>query len=50
MALKTPTNLWKQMAICQYLTQDPKSTKFELFRGFLGLRMTLKNVRNDVKN
>ena len=48
-ALETPKNLWKHMAICQYLTQDTKSTKFEPFWGFLGLGMTLTTVRNGVK-
>ena len=33
-ALETPKNLWKHMAICQYLTQDTKSTKFEPFGRF----------------
>ena len=33
-----------------YLTQDPKSTKFEPFRGFLGLGLTLTKARNGVKN
>ena len=32
-ALETQTNLWKQLSIFQYLIQDPKSTKFELFGG-----------------
>ena len=38
------------MAICQYLTQDQESTKFEPFRGFLGLGLTLTKARNGVKN
>ena len=49
-ALETPTNFWKQLSICESLTQNQKSTKFEPFGGFLGLGMTLKYARNGVKN
>ena len=40
-ALETPTNLWKHLAICQYLTQDTKSTKIDPSGGFLALGMTI---------
>ena len=50
MALETPTNLWKHMAICQHLNHDQESSKFEPFKGFLGLGLTLTKARNGVKN
>ena len=40
-ALETLTNLWKHLAICQYLTQDTKSTKIDPSGGFLALGMTI---------
>ena len=50
-ALETPTNLWKHLAICQYLTQDTKSTKINPFGGFiLAIGTTSINWRNGVKN
>ena len=40
-ALETLTNLWKHLVICQYLTQDTKSTKIDPSGGFLALGMTI---------
>ena len=49
-ALETPTNLWKHLVKCQYLTQDTDSTKNGVFRVFLALGLTSINWRNGVKN
>ena len=49
-ALKTQPNLWKQLSICQCISQGPKITKFELLEGFLALGMTIINRVNGVKN
>ena len=45
-ALKTQPNLWKQLSICQCISQGPKITKFELLEGFLALGMTIINRVN----
>ena len=43
-ALETPTNLWKHLAKCQYLTQNTDSTKIGAFRGFFSSWLDLNQL------
>ena len=43
-ALETPTNLWKHLAKCHYLTQDTDSKKNGPFRGFFSSGLDLNQL------
>ena len=43
-ALETPTNLWKHLAKCQYLTQDTDSTKNGPFLFFFSSGLDLNQL------